>query len=437
MKRIFLVILALVSVPLHAQKTLGDGIKELAMQITANAAKQEKQRIAVLPFHELDGQPTVLGTYLAEELVTNLFELGNFKIVERQLLDKVMGELKVQRSGAIDPSTAKEIGRITAADAIVTGSITELESSVAVNCRLIDTTTGEVFGAARTKITKDDDVTKIMNRMLAHGDDPASGTRTSYQTAKAIAAKDIGSLRVVLKSVLPMKVSDWNGQRTSGIRWTFEFTNREARRPMVVALNAEPSRSAPSRSNPTASSRSGASIRNDGAESQNRYSPGVTLLRSSVLDDRGGVWKLSSGDLGSIGFVRTGVHGPSGRDAYSASEVVRLLLLRDELGRGTDDPSDGISVSADGWTRSDGSGAKKFSPFEGNTFISGSTTTIEPGQSVTVTMSFYQERGTTSGSPPTFFQFNSEMVIGVVEAGTRKSYSLHSLTFDRVSVATF
>ena len=162
MNRTFLIAISmLLALPLRAQKTLGDGIKELATQISTSAAKQQKQKIAVLPFRELEGQPTVLGTYLAEELVTNLFQLGNFEIVERQLLDKVLGELKVEQSGAIDPSTAKEIGRVTGVDAIVTGSITDLQSFVGVNCRLIDTTTGKIFGAAQTKITKDDDVKKI------------------------------------------------------------------------------------------------------------------------------------------------------------------------------------------------------------------------------------------------------------------------------------
>src|SRR5207244_2920291 len=168
MNRTFLIAISmLLALPLRAQKTLGDGIKELATQISTSAAKQQKQKIAVLPFRELEGQPTVLGTYLAEELVTNLFQLGNFEIVERQLLDKVLGELKVEQSGAIDPSTAKEIGRVTGVDAIVTGSITDLQSFVGVNCRLIDTTTGKIFGAAQTKNTKDDDVKKIMSTAVA------------------------------------------------------------------------------------------------------------------------------------------------------------------------------------------------------------------------------------------------------------------------------
>jgi curli biogenesis system outer membrane secretion channel CsgG len=416
MKRILLIILAFFSLPLHAQKTLGDGIKDLATQITASATKQEKQRIAVLPFHELDGPPTVLGTYLAEELVTNLFQLGNFKIVERQLLDKVMGELRIEQSGAIDAKTAKEIGRIAAVDAIVTGSITDLESFVAVNCRLIDTTTGEVFGAAQTKITKDEDVNKIMRTALAEGGATASSTRTSYQAANAIATKDIGSLRVVLKSVLPMTLNDRNGQSVKGMRCSFEFINREARKPLVVALNAEAWR--------------------DWTESHNQYSPSDTPLRSSVLDDRGGVWKVSAGDLGGLGFARAGVHGRNGQDIYSASEIARLLRLRDELGRDGDDPSDGATSIIPG--NYQGTPPTAFFEFKGNRFISGTTTTIEQGQSITVTMSFRQEaHGTASTTPPAFFQFNSEIVVGVGDARSTRSYSLHNLTFDRVSMPSF
>lgn len=417
-----LAIITVVSIPVHAQKPLGDGIVELATQITTSAAKQEKRRIAVLPFRELDGQPTVLGTYLAEELVTNLFQLGNFKIVERQLLDKVMSELRIQRSGAIDPSTAKEIGRITAVDAIVTGSITELENFIAVNCRLIDTTTGEVFGAAQTKIAKDDDVTKILNSVLGADDQTAGGsTRTSYESAKPIATKQLGSLRVVLKSVLPMKFATRNGQTTNGVRWTLELNNREARKDIVVALNAE--------------------AMDDGVVNLNRYPSGMTTLRSSVVDDRGGVWKLSSAGLGSIGFVRAGVHGRNGQDAYSATDITRLLRLRDQLGRDTDDPSDGITANADsmgegGSNVTFGGGRitspPRFFPYKGNRFISGSTTTISPGQSVVVTLNFEQQGGVNS-SPPTFYQFTSEIVVGVTERGST-SYSLHNLAFDRVLI---
>jgi hypothetical protein len=58
------------------------------------------------------------------------------------------------------------VGKVAGVDAIVTGSITDLQSYVALNCRLIDAQTGRIFGAAQTKIVKDDDVRKIMGAAL-------------------------------------------------------------------------------------------------------------------------------------------------------------------------------------------------------------------------------------------------------------------------------
>ena len=49
MNRTFIIAISMLfaaALPLHAQKTLGDGIKELATQISTSAAKQQKQKIA-------------------------------------------------------------------------------------------------------------------------------------------------------------------------------------------------------------------------------------------------------------------------------------------------------------------------------------------------------------------------------------------------------
>lgn len=69
------------------------------------------------------------------------------------------------------------------------------------------------------------------------------------------------------------------------------------------------------------------------------------------------------------------------------------------------------------------------------TFVFGSTTPIPPGQSVTVVMSFIQDAGETPSGPlPKFFQMNSEIVVGIETTDTEKSYSLHNVIFDRVSM---
>lgn len=183
--KIALLAIALAAAPsMVAQKTLPDGIKDLATQVSASTTKEQKQRVAVIPFKELDGQSTVFGTYVAEEMLTHLVNSG-LKIVERGLLDKLLGEQKLQQTVVIDSDTAKRVGKIAGVDAIVTGSVTDLQSNVGINCRLIDTTTGEVFAAAQTRVTKDDDVKKML-AMVIQPAAPASGGRAPGATpAKA------------------------------------------------------------------------------------------------------------------------------------------------------------------------------------------------------------------------------------------------------------
>jgi curli biogenesis system outer membrane secretion channel CsgG len=167
---------AVVSSPAYSQKVLAEGIKDLATQIAASASKEKKQKIAVLPFRELDGKPTILGSFISEELVTDLIGAGEFDIVERAMLDRLLGEIKLGQTGVIDPETAKKVGKVASVDAIVTGSITDLQSYVALNCRLIDTQTGRVFAAAQTRIVKDDDVRKIMGAALPGSQDGVKPT---------------------------------------------------------------------------------------------------------------------------------------------------------------------------------------------------------------------------------------------------------------------
>ena len=410
MNRLLTGALLLLTLPAYAHQPLGDGVKDLAIQISATATKQAKQTIAVLPFHELDGQPTILGTYMAEDLVTNLVQIGNFHVVERQLLHKVMGELRIEQTGAIDPATAKRVGKLTGVDAIVTGSITDLSSFVAVNCRLIDTATGQVFGAAKTTLTKDSDLTKLMATALTN--EGVTDDAPKYAAAHAVATKDIGMLRVVLKSVL-------RSQRA--IRCTFELTNRDAQQSLLVATNAETTKPMPEY----------------GLRIVTTFTPPSTPLRAWLIDQAGGSWKLASTDV-NIGFVKAGVHGHHGETAYSPMDIARLMALRDQLGRNTDDPSDGIWAKAIGMgeggmnvTYGDGGNTspEQFFPFRGNTFISGTPTAIAPGQGVTVTMTFRPDES--SSASATAFQFRSELVVG----STRQGYVLNTVAFDRLSIS--
>lgn len=231
----------------------------------------------------------------------------------------------------------------------------------------------------KTTLVPNNTVTTISNASTS----PADAPQVKVENSVAIATKDIGSLRVVLKSFSPLKLE--NGQ--AGVRVVFEFTNLEKEKPIVVAMNAD--------------------VCGD------YYCKQIgDYLRSTLVDGNGGIWRLGNSDVAGMSVVGVGLQHLNG-PRYNPAEIVTVLSKRDDI------KSDVLQE-----------GAQQFR------FIFGSTTEMPSGQSLAVTVNFAQDPNQTgSGPPPKVFQMASEIVVGVVTAGAKTSYSLHNLTFDRVSLA--
>jgi TolB-like protein len=147
----------------YAQGSLGQRVSELSGQIAGKMSAKQKTTIAVAEFTDLQGNVTDFGRFLAEELITRLYETEKFKVIERQLLNKVITEQKLSLTGMIDPASAKQLGKLLGVDAIVSGTITTLAQNLKVNARLISTETGEIFAVASTEIFKDESVTGLLS----------------------------------------------------------------------------------------------------------------------------------------------------------------------------------------------------------------------------------------------------------------------------------
>ncbi|MFQ6114797.1 MAG: FlgO family outer membrane protein [bacterium] len=148
---------------LFSQGGLDQRVAELSQQIAKEMTEYKKTTIAVVEFSDLQGNVTDFGRFLAEELITRLFQTKKFKVIERQLLNKVITEQKLSLKGLVDPTSAKQLGKLLGVEAIASGTITDLAQSLRVNARLISTETGEIFAVASTKIFKDESVMRLMN----------------------------------------------------------------------------------------------------------------------------------------------------------------------------------------------------------------------------------------------------------------------------------
>jgi curli biogenesis system outer membrane secretion channel CsgG len=103
-----------------------------------------------------------LGEAAADELVTQLLKTGSYRMIERSQLAAILAEQDLGASGAVDASTAANIGRLLGAQLILTGSITQFsietvsgrfrglggsrsKAETILDVRLVDTTTGEIL----------------------------------------------------------------------------------------------------------------------------------------------------------------------------------------------------------------------------------------------------------------------------------------------------
>lgn len=167
-----------------SNKTLDKQLQKLTNQMVDQLAEKNKSKIAIVSFVNIDGTTSELGQYIAEELITRLYQTGRFEVIERQLLEKILDEHRLSMSGFVDASSAQEIGRILGVDAITSGSIADLDESVKVNARLISTETGQVFSVAAVDIAKDNTIRNLMGQEIQSGFASGGSAKSKNNKAK-------------------------------------------------------------------------------------------------------------------------------------------------------------------------------------------------------------------------------------------------------------
>jgi curli biogenesis system outer membrane secretion channel CsgG len=95
---------------------------------------QSKKRVAVLDFDyatvqsgvsALFGSNQDVGKGISDLLVDKLVKDGQYSVIERKALDKVLGEQNFSNSNRADSTSAAKIGKVLGVDAIIVGSITQ------------------------------------------------------------------------------------------------------------------------------------------------------------------------------------------------------------------------------------------------------------------------------------------------------------------------
>jgi TolB-like protein len=210
-------------------QSLDQEMSRLADQISKSLVTQGFKSVAAIDFTDLQGQPTELGRFLAEGLAVDIVSSGGVSMVDRANIKSILAEHKLTEEGLVNPENAKKLGEFAGVDVILTGNATALDDGIVLMVKAVATSSSRIVAAGRIKFPMTSEIQQLLNRSISGGSSgsvsPAIGGGdsggASFQNSSAIATKDLGSLRVVLKSVLPVGPKD---QRT-GLQVSFELTN--------------------------------------------------------------------------------------------------------------------------------------------------------------------------------------------------------------------
>jgi curli biogenesis system outer membrane secretion channel CsgG len=146
--------------------------------LAAGSHAQMKKRVAVFSFedktdhtwHWWDGRAP--GDGMSDMLTTSLVKSGKYTVVERNQINAILNEQKLGQTGVVTEQSAAQVGKMLGVELAVVGSITEFgyskkdvggslkgfslgvkkqKATVAVDVRLINTTTGEILKAENVR----------------------------------------------------------------------------------------------------------------------------------------------------------------------------------------------------------------------------------------------------------------------------------------------
>ncbi len=136
----------------------------LAHKTINRVKKENKLVVAVWFFHNTKGEKTELGDFVGRDFsiyFTNIAQ--KLEVVDRNHIEQLSAEHQWNEEGFIDPATAKEVNKLVAADAIVTGTVDYTLHHLRIRIKIIDTETGKQIGAAIKTIRLDESLKNILS----------------------------------------------------------------------------------------------------------------------------------------------------------------------------------------------------------------------------------------------------------------------------------
>lgn len=120
---------------------------------------------AIVTFQDRGGKDSKLtGAKVTDLLFAELVAKPEMFLVDREELSKTLAEHEINLSGAVNPDQAIQVGQLTGAKVIVTGSVVAVESNLYLVAKIIGTETTRVLGAS-VKGKTDDELGRMVEKL--------------------------------------------------------------------------------------------------------------------------------------------------------------------------------------------------------------------------------------------------------------------------------
>ncbi|MCP5048812.1 MAG: hypothetical protein GY940_16695 [bacterium] len=175
----------------HASNGFERELAEISKTMAEKIALTGKKKVAVMDFSDLQGNATRLGQFIAEEFSVSLAGSGKgFGVVDRNHLKTILRDYKLSATGLTGPETARKIGEVTGAEALVTGTLTPFGKSARLAVKILDTRTLVIIDANSASIALTGGIEELLNQKNRKQPTRLRGYRKRKRLAKAIQTKE-------------------------------------------------------------------------------------------------------------------------------------------------------------------------------------------------------------------------------------------------------
>jgi hypothetical protein len=123
--------------------TLGSFITMIIVGHYNPVRAAQETNVAVMDF-DVSGISQAEGKTLSDYFRSELFKTRRFVIMERNELDKILGEQSFQQTDCVETSCIVEMGRILAVEKMFLGSVNKIGNKYIIEARLIDVMMGNI-----------------------------------------------------------------------------------------------------------------------------------------------------------------------------------------------------------------------------------------------------------------------------------------------------